>query len=145
MKNSKEVSMIGEDTAGSLDFRALRDAIEGRNPDLLLGFYSEDAELRVLNGEVPESAAFELRGRAEIERYLRAVCDQEMTCSIEGEVVLGEGRITFAQRCAYPEGNLISVETTLEIGEGGIVRHVEVAHSARRDGTDEGGERQELS
>lgn len=126
--------MIEEETAanaGGLDFEALRRGIEGRNPDLLLGFYSEDAELRIVNGDAPEGPTFELKGRAQIERYLRAVCNQEMTCLLEGEVVSGEGRITFGQRCAYPDGTLISVRTTLEIAEGKIQRQLDVAHSAR--------------
>ena len=127
--------MIEETTASTagLDFDALREAIERRDPDALLGFYAEDAELRILNGALPDGPAFGLRGRAEIERYLRAVSDQQMTCLVEGEVVFGEGRITFGQRCAYPDGTPISVETTLEMGEGKIQRQTDVAHSAHRD------------
>ncbi|MBA3425618.1 MAG: nuclear transport factor 2 family protein [Rubrobacter sp.] len=125
--------MIGEETTGRLDFDALRDAIERCEADALIGFYAEDAELRILNGEVLESPAFELRGKAEIERYLRAVCDQEMTCIIEGEVVFADESITFDEMCAYPDGTQISVETTLEIGEGKVQRQTDVARSARHD------------
>jgi len=52
--------------AVSLDFQALRGTIERREVDLLLGFYSEEAELRGLNAEAPVSPAFELRGRTEV-------------------------------------------------------------------------------
>jgi hypothetical protein len=132
-----------ESTAAGLDFGALRSAIEGKDPDLLLGFYAEDAELRVLNAALPDGPAFELKGRSQIERYLRAVCDQQMTCSVEGgvssEVVSGEGRITFGQRCSYPGGTRIVVKTTLDMAEGGIVRQTDVASSARREGTGERG------
>jgi hypothetical protein len=137
--------VIEESTAAELDFWALRLAIEAKDPELLLSFYAEDSELRILNAALPDGVAFELKGRAQIERYLRAVCDQEMTCSVEGGVVSGEGSITFGQRCSYPDGTRIVVKTTLEIAEGGIVRHVDVARSARREGTGEGGEHQELS
>ena len=42
--------MIEEEHAkGGLDFEALRDAIDGARCGPLLGFYSEDAELRVVN------------------------------------------------------------------------------------------------
>ena len=126
--------MIEEESTVStrmLDFGALRNAIEDNDPDLLLGFYAEDAELRIVNAALPDGVAFELKGRSQIERYLRAVCDQEMSCLLEGEVVSGEGRITFGQRCAYPDGTLIWVRTTLEIGEGKIRRQTDVAHSAR--------------
>ena len=125
--------MIEEETTGRLDFEALRDAIERCEADVLIGFYSEDAELRILNADAPGNPAFELHGKAEIERYLRAVCDQQMTCSIEGDVSFGEESITFAEVCAYPDGTLISVETTLEMGEGKIQRQTDVARSARHD------------
>jgi hypothetical protein len=127
-----------EQTAGGLDFGALRSAIEGKDPDALLGFYSEDAELRIVNAALPDGPAFKLKGISQIERYLRAVCDQEMTCVLEGEVIFGEESIVFGQVCWYPEGNTVSVETTLEIGKGGIVRQTEVAHSAPCYGTGEG-------
>ena len=125
--------MIGEETTARLDFDALRGAIERCEADTLIGFYSEDAELRILNADAPGSPEFELHGKAEIERYLRAVCDQQMTCSIEGDVSFGDESITFAEVCAYPDGTLISVETTLEMGEGKIQRHTDVARSARHD------------
>ena len=131
--------MIEEETTpGRLDFGALRFAIEGKDPDTLLGFYSEEAELRVVNAALPDGPAFELKGRAEIGRYLRAVCDQEMSCVLEGEVVFGEESIVFGQVCGYPEGTPISVETTLEVSEGKIVRQTDVVQSARRGGTGEG-------
>jgi hypothetical protein len=40
--------VIEEDKAASLDFGALSYAIESADPDLLLGFYAEDADLRIL-------------------------------------------------------------------------------------------------
>ena len=133
--------MFDEETTRGFDFGALRFAIEGKDPDLLLGFYAEDAELWVVNAASPQGSAFELKGRSQIERYLRAVCDQQMSCVVEGEVVFGEGRITFSEVCEYPGGALISVETTLEIVEGEIVRQTDVARSAHRDDGSERGER----
>jgi hypothetical protein len=127
-----------ESTAAGLDFGALRSAIEGKDPDALLSFYAEASELRIENAALPDGLAFELKGRAEIERYLRAVCDQEMTCLLEGEVISCEERITFGQRCTYPDGTRVVVKTTLEIVEGGIVRQTDVAHSTHREGTGEG-------
>ena len=133
--------MIDEETTRGFDFGALRFAIEGKDPDLLLGFYAEEAELRVVNAASPQGPAFELKGRSQIGRYLRAVCDQQMSCVVEGEVVFGEGRITFGEVCEYPGGALISVETTLEIVEGEIVRQTDVARSARGDDGSERSER----
>ncbi len=72
---SHKATMIERETIG-LDFEALRHAIEGRKPDLVLGFYSEDAEVRVVNADAPLSPPFEFRGKAEISKYLRAVFEQ---------------------------------------------------------------------
>jgi hypothetical protein len=126
--------MIEEEiTKGGLDFGALRYAVEAKDPDALIGFYAEEAELRIENAALPDGVAFELRGRAEIERYLRAVCDQEVRCLIEGEVVVGEGRMAFREVCQYAGGSRISVKTTLEIAEGAIFRQTDVVQRAHRD------------
>jgi ketosteroid isomerase-like protein len=117
--------IVGKTTAG-FDFGALRGAIERRDPDALLGFYSEDAELRVENAAVPDGLAFELKGRARIERYLRAVCEQEMRCAVVGEPIFGEGTVSFVEACEYPDGVRISVSTTLEITGGRISRRIDV-------------------
>lgn len=122
-----------EETTGRLDFGAMSDAIEGCDPDALLGFYSEDAELRIINAALPESVAFELKGRSQIERYLRAVCDQEMICGVEDEVVIGEGSVEFVEVCTYPNGTLISVRTTLEVREGRILRQLDVVEQPSDD------------
>ena len=91
--------MIEESTEGGLDFLVLRDAIEGKDPEALIGFYSEDAELRIVNTALPEGPAFELKGRSQIERYLMAVCDQQIACCVEGEPDLDEGSVSFDQGC----------------------------------------------
>jgi hypothetical protein len=134
--------VIEEETTARPDFGALRHAIEGRDAEALIGFYAEDAELRVLNGDVPGDLAFELKGRTEIERYLRAVCDQQMSCLLEDEVVFSEGSIEFREVCSYPDGARVLVRTTLELdGEGKIRRQIDVARSARRDDESERSER----
>lgn len=135
--------MIEKETEGRLDFLALREAIEGKDPEILLGFYAEEAELRVVHASVPDGVAFELKGRAQIERYLRAVCDQEMDCLVEGEAVFGEGSVSFGQGCEYPDGTRICVRTTLEVAEGLILRHTDVVERARSDDA-MGGERLRL-
>ena len=119
-----------EETTGTLDFGAMREAIEGRDPDALLGFYSEDAEIRIVTSTDPDGPAFELRGRAQIERYLRAICDQEMTCGVEDEVVIGEGSVEFVEVCTYPNGTMILVGTTLEVRQGRILRQRDVVEHA---------------
>jgi hypothetical protein len=106
-----------------LDFEALRCAIERCDPDLLLGFYAEGAELSIANADAPP---FELRGRAEIAKHLRAVFGQEASHRVEREATVGEDRVMFQEACEYPDGGWLLVETTLEVHGGKIVRQVDV-------------------
>jgi SnoaL-like domain len=106
-----------------LDFEAMRRAIERCDPDLLLGFYAEGAELNIANADAPP---FELRGRAEIAKHLWAVFGQEASHRVEWEAAVGEDRVTFQEACEYPDGGRVWVETTLEVRDGKIVRQVDV-------------------
>lgn len=118
--------MTQRKTGKGLDFEALRLAIERSDPDLVLGFYAEDARLSIANAGSPQSSPFKLRGKAEIAKHLRAVFGQETSRRLEGEVV-GEDRVTFREACEYPDGSRVMVETMLEVHDGKIVRQVEVA------------------
>ncbi len=122
-----------EEKTGRLDFWALRDAIERKDPDALLGFYAEDAGLRIVHEALPDGRAFELKGKAHIERYLRAVCDQDVTCAVRGEAVFGERSVAFVEACSYPNGTPISISTTLEVEEGLISRQIDVVQRTRQD------------
>jgi hypothetical protein len=121
--------MIEEETTGSTDREALLLAMERRDPERALGFYADDAELRVVNGDLPGSPEFGLRGRAEIGRYLRAVFDNDAPRRIEVEVC-GEDRVVFAEDCEYPDGARVLVRTTLELVDGRILRHTDVVGRA---------------
>jgi hypothetical protein len=122
-------------TANGLDFEALRRGIERCDPDLLLGFYAEDARLSISNAGDPQASTFELRGKAEIAKHLRAAFGQEATHRVEREEVVGEeDGVRFREVCEYPDGSRIVVETTLEVCNGKIVRQVDVvARDARAD------------
>jgi len=108
-----------------LDFEALRHAIERCDPDIVLGFYAEDAQLSIVNAEAPQGVTFELRGKAEIAKYLRATFGQGASHRVEREVI-GKYRVTFREACEYPDGSRVRVETTLEVPDGKIVRQVDV-------------------
>jgi hypothetical protein len=108
-----------------LDFGALRHAIEQCDPDLILGFYSEEANLSIVNSQAQRSSSFELCGKAEIAKHLRAAFGQETSHRVEGEVV-GERRVTFREACKYPDGGRVLVETTLEVRDGKILRQEDV-------------------
>jgi ketosteroid isomerase-like protein len=129
--------MAERKTANGLDFEALRQSIERCDLDLMLGFYAEDAELSIVNADAPQGSPFELRGKAEIAKYLRAVFGQKASHRVEGEVV-GKNRVTFREACEYPDGSRVRVETTLEVPDGKIVRQVDVvAKDAQADRQEE--------
>ena len=117
-----------------LDFEALRRGIERCDPDLVLGFYAEDARLSIVNAGAPQASPFELRGKAEIAKHLRAIFGQEASHRVEREEIVGEeDGVTFREVCEYPDGSRVVVETTLEVRSGKIVRQVDVvARDARR-------------
>jgi len=126
---------------GGLDFEALRLAIERGDLERLLGFYAEDVELSIVNAGASQGSPFELGGRAEITKYLRAAFGQGTTHRVERGVV-GEGQVTFREACEYPDGGRVVVETTLELGDGKIVRQVDVvARDLNVDGEGEIGPR----
>ena len=116
-----------------LDFEALRYAIEHCDPDVMLGFYADNAELSIVNASVPQASPFELRGRAEVAKHLRATFGQKTSHRVGREVV-GEEKVTFREACDYPDGSRVLVETTLEVRDGKIVRQTDsVAEAARAE------------
>ena len=121
-----------------LDFEALRDAIERPDPDLMLGFYAEDALLSIVNAHTPHVPPFELYGKREIAKHLRATFGQEASHRVEREAAVGGDRVTFREACEYSDGGRIVVETTLELRDGKIVRQVDVVASDARAGSQEG-------
>ena len=112
-------------TSRGLDFESLRQAIEGRDAETLVGFYAEDAEVLTINRNTTPSSPRVLRGKEQIAEYLRDVCSREMTHRVENEIV-GENRIAFQEACEYPDGTRVLGAETLELRDGKIVRQVNV-------------------
>ncbi len=118
-----------------LDFEVLRRGIERCDPDLVLGFYAEDARISIVDARASQSShPFELRGKAEIAKHLRAVYGQKASHRVGREATLGEDRVMFREICGYPDGSRVLVETTLEVREGKIVRQVDVVAKGARAG-----------
>jgi hypothetical protein len=117
--------MTQRKAANGLDFETLQLGIEHCDPELILGFYAEGAELSIVNAGPPQGSPFQLRGKAEIAKHLRAVFGQEASHRLQREVI-GEDRVTFREACEYPDGGRVLVETTLELRDGMIVRQVDV-------------------
>lgn len=107
--------------AGRLDFGSLRHAIELRDQEAVLGFYAEDALVRVVYVDTSQRPVFEFRGRAQIGGYLRAIFDGDAVRRIGDEVSSEERTITFRETCEYADGTRVVVQTTLELGDGGEI------------------------
>jgi hypothetical protein len=110
-----------------LDFEALRRGIERCDPDLVLGFCTDNAQLGIVSAEAQRNIAFELHGKAEIAKHLRSVFGQGAAHRVEREEVVGEeDGVRFQEACEYPDGGRVVVDTTLEVRGGKIVRQVDV-------------------
>jgi hypothetical protein len=121
-----------------LNLETLYLGIEACDPDLLLGFYAEEARLSIVNADAPHASPFELRGKAEIIKHLRATFGQEASHRVERDADVGEDRVTFREACEYPDGGRVVVETTFEVRNGMIVRQVDVVASDARANSQEG-------
>jgi len=117
-----------------LDFGILRRGIERRDPELVIGFYAEDARLSIVDARDPQRfRPVELRGKAEIAKYLRAVYGQRASHRVERDAA-DEGRVRFREDCEYPDGSRVLVETTLEVRDGKIVRQEDLVASETQPG-----------
>src|SRR5208283_2020736 len=83
-------------SASRLTIDGLRAAIEGRDAATLIGFYSPDAVLQIIDRDHPPSRPTELVGQAAIGEYLAETCGRDMTHRVEDGVTEGD-RIAFSQ------------------------------------------------
>jgi ketosteroid isomerase-like protein len=114
-----------EQMAPSLDFEAMRRAIEGSDYEALVSFYADDAELRLVNKNSMPSSPMVLRGKEEISEMLRDVCGRAMTHHVEDEII-GETRISYNEACEYPDGVRVLGATTMDLRDGMIVRQTNI-------------------
>jgi len=113
-------------TRAGFDFATLKRALEQNDAGTLIRLYAADAEMTVVDRTRPPSAPMRLVGRPAIEEFWRDVCARDMTHAVGNEVV-GAGRLSFVQRCAYPDGCHVMSAQTLELGKDGrIARHLTV-------------------
>jgi nuclear transport factor 2 (NTF2) superfamily protein len=120
----KEAIVAIRDTG--IDIEALRHAYEQRDVDLMLGFYADDAQLRIVNRLHPPSNPYELRGKDKIAEFQRRIFARDMKHRLEREVV-GENRVAFHVACEYPSGERLLDAMILELDHSGkIVRHLEI-------------------
>ena len=109
----------------TLSILAIRQAIEGRDAETLIGFYADDAVLQIIDQENPPSRPREIRGREAIAAYFNDVCGRTMTHRVASGIAEGD-LLAFTQECTYPEGNRVFCSATVELAGGQIARQVAV-------------------
>jgi hypothetical protein len=116
---------MAEITMPPFDFARLRSALEQSNASVLAEFYTDDAEMVIVDRDRPPGAPMRLTGKATIGAFWRDVCDREMTHRVGHEVV-GSDRVSFVEECTYPDGCNVLSAMTLDLRNGRIVRHLTV-------------------
>jgi hypothetical protein len=103
----------------------LKRAIENRDASTLIGFYADDAVMRIIDRDHPPSAPLELNGRDEIATFYDDVCGRAMTHEVQSAVGDGE-RLAFTEACAYPDGARVFCQAMLTLSDGVIREQVNV-------------------
>jgi hypothetical protein len=103
----------------------LKQAIENREAQTLIGFYADNATIRIIDRDHPPSQPMELNGKTEIARYYDDVCGRAMTHRVDAAVADAQ-HLAFTQACAYPDGARVFCTAMLDLADGKIVRQVSV-------------------
>jgi hypothetical protein len=107
------------------DLAGFRKGIEARDAGPIAAAYDENARLTVVDRDHPPSTPQVIRGRADIEKFWRGVCEREMSHRVEQPVASGD-RVSFVEHCAYPDGCHVMASQTLDLKNGKIVDHLMV-------------------
>jgi hypothetical protein len=107
-------------TATGFDTEALRRGIEGRDAQVLLSLYSDDAEIRMVDHQSQPSHPKVMHGRPQISAMFSDVCGREMTHKLESVVIEGD-HVAFMESCRYPDGVRVLVSSVADLRDGKIV------------------------
>jgi ketosteroid isomerase-like protein len=106
-------------TTTLVDVTALSRAIEARDADAILSWYSPDATLTILDRDHPPAAPLIHRGSDEIGRYYRDVCGRNMEHQVRDVVATADG-LAYTQHCRYPDGAAVVCATVTTLRAGRI-------------------------
>jgi hypothetical protein len=107
-------------TVSSLDFEALRRAVEDLDAEPLASLYAEDAQASFVGPGAPPSSPYEQSGKQEIMETHRRVFEEYIRQHIENEVI-GKDRIAFTVPAVYPDGKHELCAVFLDLNEEGKV------------------------
>lgn len=100
---------------------AIKRAIEGRDGEMLAGFYADDAVVRVIDRNNPPSRPREVRGKTAIATFWDDICGRNMSHEVAFSVAEGD-QLAFSQACAYPDGAKVFCLAMVELKDGKIAR-----------------------
>jgi ketosteroid isomerase-like protein len=112
-------------TTSTTHISPLITAIESRDADAVLGWYTPDAVLTVLDRDHPPASPAVYRGLDEIGAYYRDVCGRNIEHEVR-DAVATEAGFGFAQHCRYPDGVRVVCTTVATLRDGRIDRQTAV-------------------
>jgi ketosteroid isomerase-like protein len=130
----KELAMVIKDAVDNVEniVQTLRRAHEERDIDLVLGLYSEHAEIRVVDHASPPDSPRVFRGEAQIAEYFHHLYGQQMSHHVGAalqDVVMGEGRISVNVTREDAQGSRLLAAESYEVHRGRIVFQTNVETS----------------
>jgi hypothetical protein len=105
----------------AFDARAFGRATEERDAGTLLGFYADDAEVRIVDRNHPPRSPQVLSGVSEIRPWLEDVYSRDMTHKVVSPVV-GTDRVAMTNECRYPDGMNVVCACTADLHDGLITK-----------------------
>ena len=112
--------MAERNTVSSLDFEAIRRAVEDLDAELLASTYAEDVEASFVGPGAPPNSPYEQGGKQKIIETHRRVFKEKPRQRIENEVI-GEDRVAFTVPAVYPDGKHELCAVFLDLNDDGKV------------------------
>jgi ketosteroid isomerase-like protein len=99
----------------------IQNAIESCDIDGLSHFYTEDAEIKIVDRDHPPSSPRTISGRSAIQDYFRDICSRDMIHHIDKEVLDGNN-LAFTESCQYKDGTRVLANSVCELKDGRIAK-----------------------
>ena len=104
---------------------ALKQAIEGRDSQLLASFYGDDAVLNVIDRNNPPSRPRQVKGKTAISAFWNDICSRAMTHKVDTSIAEGNN-LAFTQACSYPDGARVYCMAVVSLKNGKIAEQTVV-------------------
>jgi hypothetical protein len=110
---------MSTDVSSTFDLARFCAAAEGRDVQTQLSMYAPGAVVTIADRVNQPGSPQILRGRDEIEGWLRDICGREMTHHVRHRVA-DAGGAAFSEACRYPDGTNVMCATVLRLADGQI-------------------------